>query len=512
VKGDRIRDIVIVGGGTAGWMTAAALAQVFVRRQAYAPRIRLIESEEIGTVGVGESTIPTVREFNRLLNLDEAEFMRRTQATFKLGIEFRNWGRVGDSYIHSFGPYGRPLGGVPFHHHWLRLRSTGETAPIDAYSLPITAAHLGRFGKPAPITVSDIFPYAFQFDAALYAAYLRNYAEARGVLRTEGIVVEAGLRSTDGFIEHLTLAGGERIAGDLFIDCSGFRGLLIAETLKNGYEDWSRWLPCDRALVAPCEIQGRAEPYTRAIASEAGWRWRIPLQHRVGNGYVYCSGYLDDTGARDALLARLEGRVLGEPRILRFTTGRRHKQWHKNCVAIGLSAGFLEPLESTSVGFIVLGIFNLIQLFPDLNFEPTGVEEFNRLMLLEFERVRDFLILHYALTARDDMPFWDHCRTMAIPDSLRYKMELFGERGLIVVNDGGFFGEPSWLSVCIGQNLLPRCYDPLSDTFDAEEVRRRFADLRLGIRKSAEAMLPHDAFLVKCHAANMPASAADMVL
>ncbi len=506
MKNDHIRDIVILGGGTAGWMTAAALARVFASTQADAPRVRLIESEEIGTVGVGESTIPTLRNFNLLLGADEAEFMRRTHATFKLGIEFRDWGRIGDSYIHSFGTYGRPLGGVPFHHHWLRLQALGEENPIDAYSLPITAAHLGRFGRP-PEAASVSFPYAFQFDAALYATYLRSYAEARGVIRTEGKVVDVGLRSADGFIESLTLADGARIEGDLFIDCSGFRGVLIQQALKTGYEDWTQWLPCDRSVVATCESAGAAEPFTRATASEAGWRWRIPLQHRVGNGYVYCSEYLGDAEAADAFLSRLEGKPLAEPRILRFVTGRRKKQWHKNCVAIGLSAGFLEPLESTSIGLIILAIFNLIQLFPDRGFDPAEAEEFNRLMDMEFERVRDFLILHYFLTSRDDTPFWNRCRTMSIPDSLRHKMELFGERGLIIANADAFFGEPSWLSVCIGQNLVPRRYDPLGDTVDADEVRRRLGALRQTIRRTAQAMPPHDVFLAGYCAAGEPVAA-----
>jgi tryptophan 7-halogenase len=499
-----IRDVVILGGGTAGWMTAAALARVFGGSPH--PRIRVVESEEIGTVGVGESTIPTLRDFNRLLNVNEADFMCRTQATFKLGIEFRDWGRRGDSYIHSFGAYGRPVGGVAFHHHWLRQRALGDSTTIDAYSLPITAARLGRFGKlkAAP---SDVFPYAFQFDAALYAAYLRRYAEARGARRTEGKVVDVALRSADGFIESLVLDNGERVAGDLFIDCSGFRGLLIAGALHNGFDEWRRWLPCDRAVVVPCEIQGRAEPYTRASASEAGWRWRIPLQHRVGNGYVYCSEYLSDAEAHDALLARIEGRPLAEPRILRFVAGQRRKQWDRNCVAIGLSAGFLEPLESTSIGFIILAIFNLIQLFPDLDFDRATEDEFNRVMGLEYERVRDFLILHYFLISRNDTAFWNRCRAMTIPESLRHKIELFADRGVITSHDGAFFGEPSWLSVCIGQHVVPRRYDPLAETLDPGETGHRLSAFRHNIQRTAEAMPHHDAFLAQYRAAAADASA-----
>jgi tryptophan 7-halogenase len=498
-----IRDVVILGGGTAGWMTAAALARAF--QGSPLPRIRVIESEEIGTVGVGESTIPTLRDFNRLLNLDEADFMTRTEATFKLGIEFRDWGRIGDSYIHSFGIYGRPVGGVAFHHHWLRQQELGETAAIEAYSLPIVAARLGRFGKPDRSLSDGFFPYAFQFDATLYAAYLRHYAEARGVRRTEGKVVEVTRRAADGFVESLLLDKGERIAGDLFVDCSGFRGLLIAGALGNGFEDWSRFLPCDRAVVVQCETKDRAEPYTRAIASEAGWRWRIPLQHRVGNGYVYCSQYLGEAEACEALLQRIEGRPLGEPRTLRFTAGQRPKQWDKNCVAVGLSSGFLEPLESTSIGFIILAIFNLIRLFPDLDFDGAAEAEFNRVMKLEYERVRDFLILHYHLTQRDDTAFWNRCRTMAIPESLRYKMDLFADRGVITTHDGAFFGEPSWLSVCLGQRLLPSRYDPLTETLDPGESGRQMAAMRQAVRRTAEAMPSHDAFLAQYRAATLGA-------
>ncbi|HEY1961973.1 MAG TPA: tryptophan halogenase family protein, partial [Rhizomicrobium sp.] len=338
-SGDRrIRKVVIVGGGTAAWMTAAALSRTLDMRDL---SIRLVESAEIGTVGVGESTVPPIREFNRMLGLDEPDFMRATQATFKLGVQFRDWGKIGDRYIHSFARYGQPMGGVSFHHHWLRLKANGDNTPLEDYSLPILAANLGRFSRPETLGLPPhAFPYAFQFDALLYAAFLRRYAESRGVVRTEGKVVDVGLNGESGFVESITLENGERIDGELFIDCSGFRGLLIEQALHTGYEDWTNWLPCDRSVAVPCEAADAPVPYTRAIAAEAGWRWRIPLQHRVGNGYVYCSRYLNDDAAWGLLSQRLEGRALAEPRFLRFVTGRRKKQWNRNCVAIGLSAGF----------------------------------------------------------------------------------------------------------------------------------------------------------------------------
>ena len=489
-----LRSILIVGGGTAGWMTAAALACKLGRLPI---RIRLVESAEIGTIGVGEATVPHIRFFNASLGIDEADFMVRTKATFKLGIEFRNWGRIGDSYIHPFGAFGRDLDGVAFHQHWLRLRQAGKAGPLEAYSLPIQAARLDRFAHPAddPDSLHSTFSYAYQFDASLYAAYLRDYAEARGVQRSEGKIVDVTLHGEDGFIESVTLESGERIEADLFIDCSGFRGLIIEQALKAGYEEWSHWLPCDRAVALPCESNGPLTPYTRATARESGWIWRIPLQHRVGNGHVYASAFLSDSAAEDALLAQLDGEPVANPNRLRFTAGKRRRQWIGNCVAIGLSAGFLEPLESTSIHLIQLAITNLLELLPTRDFDPIDAAEFNRIMDLEYERVRDFIILHYCATERDDTPFWNHVRTTRVPDSLAYKMELFRERGVVVNYRHGMFLEPSWIAVYLGQGVTPRRYDPMSERIGEAELARRVERIGEACRAAAGRMPTHAAFI-----------------
>ncbi len=490
----RVQSVVIVGGGTAGWMTAAALSTLLARANL---NIRLIESEEIGTVGVGEATIPHIRSFNQRLGLDEAAFMVRTQATFKLGIEFRDWARLGDSYIHPFGAYGRSIDRVGFHHHWLRLRRAGAAADIHDYSLPVEAARKSRFQRPEtdPRSLLSTFSYAFQFDAGLYAAYLREHAEARGVVRREGRVADVELDPENGHLRSVVMQDGERIEGDLFIDCSGFRGLLIEGALGAGYEDWTRWLPCDRAVAVPCDTVEPSTPYTRATALEAGWSWRIPLQHRVGNGYVYSSAFLSDEAATQRVMGRLEGPARAEPRLLRFTTGRRRRQWMRNCVAIGLSSGFLEPLESTSIHLIQAAITNLVELFPDAAMDPADADEFNRIMDLEYDRIRDFLVLHYKATERDDTPFWDHCRTMAVPDSLAEKMALFKERGVVARYRDGLFLEPSWLAVYFGQRIEPRAYDPLSDRTPEPALAGALETLRTAVERQAAAMPTHEAFI-----------------
>ncbi|HEY1961974.1 MAG TPA: tryptophan halogenase family protein [Rhizomicrobium sp.] len=494
MESDGIPRILIVGGGTAGWMTAAALAHKLRGRYT----IRLIESGEIGIVGVGEATVPHIRHFNQTLGIDEADFMRHTRATYKLGIEFRDWARIGDAYIHPFGEFGRPWNGVDFHHYWLKLHRLGEEAEngLFDYSLPVVAGKLGKFAFPAQDnSVFSTYGYAYHFDATLYAPYLRAYAEQRGVVRTEGKIVDVSVRTEDGFIESVTLENGERIEADLFIDCSGFRGLLIEQTLKTGYEEWTRWLPCDRAVAAPCDSAEALIPYTRSTAREAGWQWRIPLQHRVGNGYVYASHFIADEEARDALVQSLEGRMLAEPRFLRFVTGKRAKSWNRNCVAVGLAGGFLEPLESTSIYLIQAAVTALIELLPRRRIDPDDVQEFNRVIDLEYERVRDFLILHYHATERDDAPLWRHVRAMEVPDSLAYKLELFRRRGHIVRYKDGMFLDRSWQAVYLGQRVWPERYDPLVDIIETDQVRQHLRETRALVARAAASMPSHQDWL-----------------
>lgn len=493
---DRIRRLVIVGGGTAGWMAAASFAHYFSSKGL---SITLIESADIGTVGVGEATIPAIRDFYRSLGMDEFELMRATRATVKLGIEFRDWSRPGAAFIHPFGLFGLPARDVAFHQYWLKLRQLGDTTPFGAYSLAIELCRQNRFTRPHPNPESplSVFDWALHFDATLFARHLREYALARGVTRIDARVVDVTLRGEDGFIDSLTLAGGERIGGDLFIDCSGFRGLLIEGALEAGYEDWSHWLPCDRAIAVPCGSAGPLTPYTCATALEAGWQWRIPLQHRLGNGYVFCSEFLSEDEATGRLLGNLQGPPLAEPNVLRFTTGIRKKVWSRNCVALGLAAGFLEPLESTSISLIETGIEKLRRLFPDCSFDPALSEEFNRTTRLEFERIRDFLIAHYRFSSREDTAFWRYCRTLPMPPSLEHKLRLFKARGHLVRYEWETFQDPSWLAIYTGFGVLPESYDPLADHFDATELRRIFIGMRSSIEQAARAAPTHAEFIAR---------------
>jgi len=477
-------------------MTAAALSHML---QGQAIKISLVESEEIGTVGVGEATVPHIRFFNRTLGIDEADFMCRTKATFKLGIEFCDWGRVGDSYIHPFGVFGEDIDGVPFHHYWVRMTQAGQGHSIENYSLPIAAARLGRFSYPDTDAnqIKSTFSYAYQFDAGLYAAYLRAFAESRGVKRVQGKIVEVMQQPENGFIDQVVLDSGEKISAELFVDCSGFRGVLIEQALKAGYNKWTDWLPCDRAVAVQCGTVGPVAPYTRATARTAGWMWRIPLQHRVGNGHVYCSSFIDDDRATVALVNQLESSPLAEPKVIRFTTGKRRQQWLKNVVAIGLSAGFLEPLESTSIHLIQLAIGRLLEFFPSREWNLNNAAEYNRLMDLEYERVRDFLVLHYHATERTDSEFWNYCRTMSVPDSLVQRMSLFRERGNVVNYRDGMFLDASWIAVYLGQRVIPQHFDLRCNQLSEDELLQKMTLLRKYCHDAALTMPPHEDFLTK---------------
>jgi tryptophan 7-halogenase len=494
MQDNRIRSIVIVGGGTAGWIAAATLAQVF---RGVGPAVTLVESDKIGTIGVGESTIPPIVPFNRWLGIDENQFLRETNATIKLGIEFPDWSHIGHNYFHPFGPIGTPLDMVAFHHFWLRLRQEGDDTGLTEYSLNTIAARMGRSPQPVsdPHNPASRLAYAYHFDASLYAAFLRRRAQASGVRRVEGKIVDVKLRGEDGSIQSVTLADGSNLEADFFIDCSGFRGLLIEGALKTGYEDWRQWLPCDRAVAVPCEGDGAFQPYTRATAREAGWQWRIPLQHRTGNGYVYCSRHISDDRATQALMSRLEGPAVGEPRVLRFNTGRRRKFFHKNCLALGLAGGFIEPLESTSIHLIQSGISRLMGCFPDRSFDPRDAEEYNRLTDLEYQQTRDFIVLHYKLTTRQDTALWRECGAMAIPDSLAYKWEQFRAVARVVITNDELFTPQSWVAVALGQGLVPERYDPLADLPNSKSVSEQLAGLRQLIHRTAQSLTDHREFL-----------------
>jgi tryptophan halogenase len=483
-------NVVVVGGGTAGWMAAAALTTLLPTRFS----VTLVESEAIGIVGVGEATLPHIRGFNERLGINEAEFMAATRATFKLGIEFQGWGRLGDSYIHPFGTFGSGQGDIPFHQYWCRLRDQGaQIAQLGEYSMAVAMAYLNRFARPDPdpAKIESTFNYAYQFDATLFAPYLRSIAEKLGAARIEGRIVDVVLDGESGDVAALHLEDGRSIEGDLFIDCSGFVSLIIGKALGEPFEDWSHWLPCDRAVAMPCRTETALTPYTSAIAMPAGWRWRIPLQHRTGNGYVYASNFIGDDEARSALLGAVEGEGIAEPRVLKFTAGRRTRSWVRNCVAVGLASGFLEPLESTSIYLIQAAISALVELFPDRAISPLDRDEFNRLIDMEYDRIRDFLILHYHATERSDSPFWDYVRTMTVPDTLEEKIELFRRRGRVVKYREGVFLDASWVAVYMGQRIIPEGHDMRADLPPLDALGRSAEALRAEISAKVARMPDH---------------------
>jgi len=494
MSNNAIRKVVIVGGGTAGWMTAAPLALKLGK----SCEIVLVESPEIGTVGVGEATLPTIRYFNQALGLDNADFVKKTQATFKLGIEFKDWGHVGNRFFHGFGDFGPAIENRSPLQYWLRLARGNKDMPsYEEWSTSTAMARSNRFMLPYgdQPAVTNAFSYAFHFDASLYAAYLRDYAVQRGVQRIEGMITEVEQHPESGFITAVKLKDGQRVEGDLFVDCSGFRGLLIEGVYKAGYDDWSAMLPCNSAQAVPCERAEPLAPYTLSTARSAGWTWRIPLQHRTGNGHVYCNGFTSDEEAGRVLLEGLDGRAMDTPRQLRFTTGRRRKSWIKNCVAVGLSSGFLEPLESTSINIIENSVGWLLQYFPDRDFSPALANEFNRRVSQRYEFVRDFIILHYKITDRDDSEFWRYCAGMPIPDTLQHQIELFRETGRVVIYDPDGFSVPSHVSILMGLGVVPKKCDPLIDLMDLERLEHHFSRVRETIGRAVGAMPEHARFL-----------------
>lgn len=485
--------IVIVGGGSAGWMAASYIA----RHLGGKGDITLIESEQIGTVGVGEATIPPIREFNMALGIDERDFVSATSGSFKLGIQFKNWGKIGDSYFHPFGTYGVNFDPVSVHQHYLAAHRAGKAGPLDEYCMAWALASQSRFGQPSqdPRLIQSTFDYAYHFDTGLYAKFLRGYAEKIGVKRIEGKITDSVLGGESGHVSAVVMENDDQIKGDIFIDCSGFRGLLIGQALGVKYQDWTHWLPCDRAVAVGCEGGSDPIPYTIATAREAGWQWRIPLQHRVGNGYVYCSEYLEAEHAEKTLLDNLDGTPMGQPKHLRFTTGRRESFWHKNVIAIGLSAGFMEPLESTSLHLIQTAIRRFVNLFPGHSYDPLIAQEFNRITVSEYETIRDFLILHYKATQRDDAPLWRYVRDMEIPDSLEYKMAHYRRDGRLVSDGIELFANPSWIAVYHGQNIVPEQADPLLAQRGVNSGAHNLAHLRDVMAEAAQTFPTHGDYI-----------------
>ena len=495
-----LESVIILGGGTAGWMTAAALG----RNLAGGTKVTLVESPDIGTIGVGEATVPSIRQFNAMLNINEGDFLKATKATLKLGIQFNDWRRLGHSYFHPFGVYGTTADLGQFHQAWLTLVQAGVFDPdgedrLDAYSMCAFAAlqNKATIQDPNPASPYSRLNSAYHFDAGLYAAYMRRIAEAAGVVRVEGEVTEVARRGETGHVRSLTLKSGEVLTADLFVDCSGFRSLLLGQTLESPWRDWSHWLPMDRAWAMPCEHPPAAgrKPYTMSSATEGGWMWQIPLQHRVGNGHVFCSAHMADDRAADILTKAVPGKPLADPRLIKFRTGRYDKTWDKNVVAIGLAGGFIEPLESTSIYFIQSAITKLLSHFPDKSFSPANIDVFNQRMSDDYNVVRDVIIMHYHLTERDDAPLWNHVRTMDIPDSLKQRLDIFRERGMIINKAEETFYASSWLAIMVGQGPMPTGHSPLLDGPTKDGLRDMLRTMRHQIKTWIDPLPSQDELL-----------------
>ncbi|MCO4797696.1 MAG: tryptophan 7-halogenase [Colwelliaceae bacterium] len=491
----KIQNVVIVGGGTAGWVTAALMVKVLGKTI----NITLIESDKIGTIGVGEATIPPIIPFNNALGLDEKAFLKATKGTLKLGIEFENWKQKGDKYMHAFGGVGKNFPFCDFYHFWVKSQQLGYESEFGDFSLNYQASKKNKFEKLNRIEGTNLsgIEYAYHFDAGLYAKFLRSFCEPLGVKRIEGIINKVSVDPDNGNIKSVTLDDGNKISGDLFIDCTGLKALLIEETLSTGYDDWSHWLPCDRAMALPCEATSPILPYTRSIAHDAGWQWRIPLQHRTGNGIVYSSKYMSDEEAKAVLMSNIDGKPLGEPKVIPFRTGRRRKQWNKNVVAIGLSSGFFEPLESTNIHLIQTAATRLLKFFPHHGIKYEEVNEFNRQSQIESERMRDFIILHYKQNQRDDTDFWRACQRMDVPETLTQKMALFEQTGKIFREQDELFTEVAWQQVMIGQGLIPKDHHPLVDSLSTEQITELMDNLKTIMQRSVDKMTSHDEFLNK---------------
>lgn len=486
MKNNSVKKVVIAGGGTAGWVAAAALSKQLGKLL----DVVLVESDQIGTVGVGEATIPPMRTFHSLLGIDEQEFMRATNAVFKLGISFKNWGQIGDEYIHPFGSTGQGSYLADFQHFWLHGKSKGIHAEFGEYSLEVQAAKANKFA----ISKKGNINYAYHLDATRYAQFLRQFSEKHGARRIEGKIQQVQ-QHPDGDIKALLLESGEVVDGDLFIDCTGFTGLLIDKTLKTPYEDWSHWLPCNSAIAIQTESVEPAKPYVTCTAHHAGWQWHIPLQHRVGNGNVFCNDFMSDDQAKQHLLNNVKGKVLTEPRVIKYKTGRRKVFWNRNCVALGLSSGFVEPLESTSIYMFMIGIVRLMKMFPFHGVTQSSIDEYNQQSIAELENIRDFIILHYHATAREDSEFWRYCKNMSVPDSLSHRLELFKENGFAFPREPELFRLDSWLHVMLGQGLMPKNHHSIFQTMSDEELVKHLTNTRNTIADAVAKLPNHQEFV-----------------